>query len=200
MTQEGREAGVDRLIDERPGLELMQFPYDEAAVPIVDGFVYRSGGTTASYMVVTDAGRLIVNTGMGFEAPHHKALFDAICPGPTPYIITTQAHVDHVGGVAQFREPGTRYVAQANNPKCQADDARIQDARANSVAIWFGHLGSGAAWLLERHPTCGDGGEALGVDVHAEHAKSSIGEGDGERKPDPPDADDGDVEAHDGRG
>jgi len=48
----------------------------------------------------------------GWEAPHHKRLFDAILPGPTPYIITTQGHVDHVGGVALFREPGTRYVAQ----------------------------------------------------------------------------------------
>ena len=146
------QAAVDRLIDERPGRALMEFPYDEVAVPIVDGLVYRSGGTTASYMIVTDAGRLIVNTGMGFEAPHHKALFDAVCSGPTPYIITTQAHVDHVGGVAHFREPGTRYVAQVNNAQCQADDARIQGARARSVDVWFGHLGGGAAWLLERHP------------------------------------------------
>jgi alkyl sulfatase BDS1-like metallo-beta-lactamase superfamily hydrolase len=152
MTQEGIEAEVDRLIDERPGLALMEFPYDEAAVPIVDGFVYRSGGTTASYMVVTDAGRLIVNTGMGFEAPHHKALFDAVYDGPTRYILTTQAHVDHVGGVAHFREPGTRYVAQANNLDCQADDARIQGARARSVDVWFGHLGGGATWLMQQHP------------------------------------------------
>ena len=152
VTQEGIEAEVDRLIDTRPGLELMEFPYDEVAHPIVDGLAYRSGGTTASYMVVTDAGRLIVNTGMGFEAPHHKSLFDAVCAGPTPYIVTTQAHVDHVGGVAHFREPGTCYVAQANNPRCQADDARIQGARAHSVDVWFGHLGGGAAWLMERHP------------------------------------------------
>jgi alkyl sulfatase BDS1-like metallo-beta-lactamase superfamily hydrolase len=152
MTQEGIQAEVDRLIDARPGLALMEFPYDEVAYPIVDGFVYRSGGTTASYLVVTDAGRLIVNTGMGFEAPHHKSLFDAVFDGPTPYIVTTQGHVDHVGGVAHFREPGTRYVAQANNPRCQADDARIQGARAHSVDVWFGHLGGGAAWLMERHP------------------------------------------------
>ena len=56
---------------------------------------------------------------MGWEAPHHKHLFDAICSGPTPYVITTQGHVDHVGGVALFREPGTRYVAQAMNQACR---------------------------------------------------------------------------------
>jgi hypothetical protein len=77
---------------------------------------------------------------MSYEAPHHKALFEPICPGPTPYIITTQGHVDHVGGVSLFREPGTRYVAQANNPACQADDARIARFRAGTAMLWFGQL------------------------------------------------------------
>jgi alkyl sulfatase BDS1-like metallo-beta-lactamase superfamily hydrolase len=77
---------------------------------------------------------------MGFEAPHHKAVFDAVCPGPTPYIITTQAHVDHVGGVALFREPGTRYVAHAANPACQAEDARIAGLRRGTALLWFPNL------------------------------------------------------------
>ena len=115
----------------------MSFTYDDEAVPITD-FIFRSSGTSASYMVVTSAGRLIINTGMGFEAPHHKRLFDAVYPGPTPYIVTTQAHVDHVGGVATFREPGTRYVAQRNNDACQRDDARISGIRGASAVRWFG--------------------------------------------------------------
>ena len=119
---------VDRLIDERPGKELLTPVYDDPAHRVTD-FLYRSGGTTAAYMLVTDAGRVIVNTGLGYEAPHHKRVFDAVCPGPTPYIVTTQAHVDHVGGVGLFREPATRYVAQANNQACQHDDARIAALR-----------------------------------------------------------------------
>jgi glyoxylase-like metal-dependent hydrolase (beta-lactamase superfamily II) len=144
------DAAVDRLIDERPGKELMSFAWDEAAVPVADS-IYRSGGTTASYMVVTDAGRLIVNTGMGYEAPHHKRLFDAICPGPTPYIVTTQAHVDHVGGVALFREPDTCYVAQANNQACQYDDERIQRFRLATARIWF-DLDAVAEWVGRENP------------------------------------------------
>ncbi len=89
---------VDRLIDERPGKELLTPVYDDPARRITD-FLYRSGGTTAAYMLLTEAGRVIVNTGLGYEAPHHKRVFDAVCPGPTPHIVTTQAHVDHVGGV-----------------------------------------------------------------------------------------------------
>ena len=70
-----------------------------------DQRVYRSAGTSASYLLTTDAGRVIVNTGMGWEAPHHKSLFAAISSAPTSYIITTQGHVDHVGGVLRFGCP-----------------------------------------------------------------------------------------------
>jgi glyoxylase-like metal-dependent hydrolase (beta-lactamase superfamily II) len=138
--RKGIEAEVDRLVDERPGAELLLPRYDDPAHPVADG-VWRSGGTTAAYVVgAGNAGRLVVNTGMGFEAPHHKKVLDAAHPGPTPYIVTTQAHVDHVGGVALFREPGTRYVAQAANPECQADDLRIQRFRYSTAMIWFGDL------------------------------------------------------------
>jgi alkyl sulfatase BDS1-like metallo-beta-lactamase superfamily hydrolase len=144
------EAEVDRLIDQRPGKELMNFAWDDAAFPVAEG-IYRSGGTTASYMIVTDVGRVIVNTGMGYEAPHHKRLFDAFCPGPTPYIITTQAHVDHVGGVALFREPNTVYVAHANNRACQADDARIAGFRMATARVWF-DLDAVATWVANENP------------------------------------------------
>jgi hypothetical protein len=137
---------VDRLIDERPGKELLAPVYDDPAHRLTD-FLYRSGGATAGYMLVSDGARVIVNTGLGYEAPHHKRVFDAVCPGPTPYIVTTQAHVDHVGGVGLFREPDTRYVAQANNQACQHDDARIAALRLQTA----GHL-----VRRERSPGPGD--------------------------------------------
>jgi len=143
---------VDHLIDTRPGRELLTPAYDEMARPVVDGLVYRSGGTTASYMVLTDNGRIIVNTGMGYEAPHHQRLFDSIRPGPTHHIITTQAHVDHVGGVDLFKEPGTTYIAQANNPACQADDKRIQGLRMRTAGIWFDMLGTDAKRIYRENP------------------------------------------------
>ena len=142
---------VDRLIDERPGKELLTPVYDDPAHRLTD-FLYRSGGTTAAYMLVTEAGRVIVNTGMGYEAPHHKRVFDAVCGGPTPYIVTTQAHVDHVGGVGLFREPATRYVAQANNQACQHDDERIAALRLRTAATWFDVGGSRAREIAAENP------------------------------------------------
>lgn len=97
---------------------------------------------------------------MGWEAPHHKQLFDALHKGPTPYIITTQGHVDHVGGVSLFREPETSYVAQANNPACQADDARLPKFRAGTALTWFPHLLAHIKTFAEQYP-----GVSKGQDV-----------------------------------
>ena len=49
---------------------------------------------------------------------------------PLRYILLTQGHVDHVGGVAHFQEPGTQVIAQENNRSCQRDDERIAGAFA----------------------------------------------------------------------
>lgn len=142
---------VDHLIDTRPGKELLRPAYDDPAHPISDT-IFRSGGCTAAYLLLTDGGRVIVNTGMGFEAPHHKRVFDAVRPGPTHYIITTQGHVDHLGGVDLFKDPGTTYVAQANNRACQADDARIRNLRMRTAGIWFDTLGTDARRIAEENP------------------------------------------------
>ena len=61
----------------------MQPVYDDPARPVAEG-IYRSGGCTAAYLVLTDHGRIIVNAGMGFEAPHHKRVFDADPAGSDP--------------------------------------------------------------------------------------------------------------------
>ncbi|MFZ0251999.1 MAG: MBL fold metallo-hydrolase, partial [Acidimicrobiales bacterium] len=142
---------VDELIDTRPGRELLQPVYDDPAHAVAEG-IYRSGGCTAAYLLLTDSGRVIVNTGMGFEAPHHKRVFDAVRPGPTHFIITTQAHVDHVGGVDLFKEDGTSYVAQQNNQLCQADDARIRALRMRTAGIWFDTLGADARRIARENP------------------------------------------------
>jgi glyoxylase-like metal-dependent hydrolase (beta-lactamase superfamily II) len=145
------EDEVDRLIAERPGKELLVPRYDDPAHRVAD-FLYRSGGTTAAYCLLTDRSRVIVNTGMGYEAPHHKRVFDDVRTGPTPYILSTQAHVDHVGGVALFREPGTTYVAQANNAACQRDDARIRQLRLRTAGIWFDMTGRDAIRIANENP------------------------------------------------
>jgi alkyl sulfatase BDS1-like metallo-beta-lactamase superfamily hydrolase len=103
----------------------------------VNDFIYLSEGYSNAFLVVTPAGRVVINTGMGFEAPVHKAYFDSVDRGPLRYVVLTQGHVDHVGGVDHFREPGTRVVAQANNPEHQGYDARLAAFRQRRSAFAF---------------------------------------------------------------
>jgi len=147
---------VDDLIQQRPGFAAMA-PANMASAdrdkPIDLGHnIWMSPGTSNAYMVVTKAGRIIINTGMGFEALTHKRLFDAICPGPTPFIILTQGHVDHVGGVAHFRETNTVVIAQQNNAQCQRDDERIQPVRSSQAYIWFQPTIDSAIAIAKDHP------------------------------------------------
>jgi glyoxylase-like metal-dependent hydrolase (beta-lactamase superfamily II) len=127
---------VDEFIQERPGKVLLEAAYADEAVQIND-FIYMSGGCSAAYLVITPAGRVIINTGLGYEAPHHRKLFDDVFPGPTRYIIATQGHTDHVGGVASFREPGAVYVANALNPGVLRDDERVMGRMLQWAPVWF---------------------------------------------------------------
>ncbi len=145
-------ATVAELLAIRPTFFDMKPAWQTTATAIND-FTYMSEGCSNSYMLVTSAGRVIINTGMGFEAPVHKRVFDQACDGPTTHIITTQGHVDHLGGVSRFREADTVYVAQANNAACQHDDSRIATVRVNQSGTWFQHVFDYAAEVAARDPT-----------------------------------------------
>lgn len=127
---------VRQLVEHRPGFFAVRAAHAARACRITES-IWQSDGLSNAYLVVTGAGRVIINTGMGFEAPVHKRAFDAVCPGPTPVILLTQGHVDHVGGVALFREAGTQLVAQRNLAQCQRDDQRIKPIREAQARIWF---------------------------------------------------------------
>ncbi|MEM9599114.1 MAG: MBL fold metallo-hydrolase, partial [Acidobacteriota bacterium] len=124
------------LYRRRPGGFDIQ-PASQAEATRVNDFVYLSEGLSNSYLIVTEAGRIVINTGMGFEAPVHKRNFDAVSSAPIRYILLTQGHVDHVGGVDLFREEATEVVAQEGNQAHQADDARIAAFRASRSAFAF---------------------------------------------------------------
>ena len=127
----------DPLYRSRPGGFDIK-PASQRQARRINAFIYLSEGFSNSFLVITDAGRVVINTGMGFEAPVHKRNFDAVDAGPIRYVLLTQGHVDHVGGVDFLREAGTEIVAQANNPVHQAEDARLQPFRAARSAFAFG--------------------------------------------------------------
>ncbi|MGD0311941.1 MAG: alkyl sulfatase dimerization domain-containing protein [Acidimicrobiales bacterium] len=119
---------------ERPGADAIAASKGEPAVDLGDD-VWMSPGLSNSYLVRTDEGRIIVNTGMGFEGPLHRRVFDVVDPSPTRAIVLTQGHYDHVGGVDCLRDEGTDVVAQAAFATWRADNERLEAFRSRNAAF-----------------------------------------------------------------
>ena len=107
----------------------------------INDFIVMSEGCSNTYLVETPEGSILVNTGMGYEAPVHFKNFQDLSTASDNirYVITTQGHVDHVGGVQFFRDnyPGLQYIAQAGNEEHQSYDERLRDFRAKRSAFRF---------------------------------------------------------------
>jgi alkyl sulfatase BDS1-like metallo-beta-lactamase superfamily hydrolase len=124
-------SGIHR---ERPGAEAIAPCTGARAVELGDG-IWLSPGLSNSYLLQTDDGRIVINTGMGFEGPLHRLAFDAVDPAPTRTIVFTQGHYDHVGGTDSLRDEGTELVAQANFSQWRADNERLEAFRSRNAAF-----------------------------------------------------------------
>ena len=62
---------------QRPGAAGMQAATDAPPVDLGDD-VWMSPGWSNSYLLPTDDGRVVINTGMGFEGPLHRRAYDTV--------------------------------------------------------------------------------------------------------------------------
>jgi alkyl sulfatase BDS1-like metallo-beta-lactamase superfamily hydrolase len=119
---------------ERPGADAIAPSTGEPAVDLGDG-IWLSPGLSNSYLLQTDDGRIVVNTGMGFEGPLHRRIYDAVDVNPTRTIVFTQGHYDHVGGTESLLDEGTELVAQKNFSSWRADNERLEAFRSRNAAF-----------------------------------------------------------------
>ena len=134
----------------RPGAEAM-VPATPDVVEEVSPGIWCSPGLTNVFMLPTSEGRVIINAGMGFEGPVHRASLDSVDSSPTRYIILTQGHYDHVGGLDSVRDPDTKIVAQANWEQWRDDNERLARYRSSRSAFAFSDtLVAGIAKIQER--------------------------------------------------
>ncbi len=112
-------------------------PADMAQAHQVHDRIWVSTGLSHSYLITASEGPVIINTGMGFEAPVHKRNFDSVDDSPVAAVIFTQGHVDHVGGVDHLKDPDTIVIAQAGNAAHQRDDERIYSYRIDRSNFAF---------------------------------------------------------------
>ncbi len=105
----------------------------------INEFIVMSEGNSNVYLIETPEGGILINSGMGFEAPVHSSNLALHSSVPIRYLVLTQGHVDHVGGVQFFRDryPDLTCIAQAGNIEHQAYDGRLQAFRAARSAFRF---------------------------------------------------------------
>ena len=134
----------------RPGAEAM-LPAVPDLVEEVSPGIWCSPGLSNVFLLPTSAGRVIINAGMGFEGPVHRANLDSVDSSPVRYLIVTQGHYDHVGGLDSVRDPATKIVAQANWQQWRDDNERLARYRSSRSAFAFsGTLAAGIAKIQER--------------------------------------------------
>jgi len=122
---------------ERPGADAIAAATDAPASDLGDGILLHHG-LSNTYLIQTDDGRVVVNTGMGFEGPLHRRAYDDVDPSPTRAVILTQGHYDHVGGIDVLRDPDSDVIAQANYDVWRQDNARLEAFRSrNSAFAWI---------------------------------------------------------------
>ncbi|MEU1525476.1 alkyl sulfatase dimerization domain-containing protein [Nocardia rhamnosiphila] len=135
---------------DRPGADRMEAASGEPAEEVAPG-IWCSSGLSNAYLLTTDDGRVVVNTGMGFESPFHRANFDAVDDSPIRYVVLTQGHYDHVGGLDQLRDPDSVVVAQADWRRWRDDNERLAAFRASRSSFAFtGKVMAGRAATQER--------------------------------------------------
>ena len=121
-----------------------------AAEPITD-FIFMAHDVSNAYLVTTSDGDLMINTGFPRSAERNKALLDPVRTGPLRYIILTQSHADHYGGLDTFREPGTKLICERRFPETLAyyqDLGPYNNPRGQK--LWGGTTGTAPMKLPEK--------------------------------------------------
>jgi alkyl sulfatase BDS1-like metallo-beta-lactamase superfamily hydrolase len=134
----------------RPGANDIIGANAPAAQEVCPG-IWLSPGLSNSYLLTTGDGRIVVNTGMGFEAPVHRANYDAVDSSPIRYVILTQGHYDHVGGADILGDPSADIVAQANWQTWRRDNELLANFRiVNSSFAWADKVAASIDYTMKR--------------------------------------------------
>lgn len=98
-----------------------------------------------AYLVTSEGGDLMVNTGFMDNAARNAALLAPHRKGPLRAIVLTQSHADHFGGLDTFREDGTQLLGGPGFAANWQDMKRLQPFFApRSRKLWGATLKRGA--------------------------------------------------------
>lgn len=115
------------------------------AIAITD-FIFQVNDISNLYLINTQDGDVLVNTGFPDNADRNLALLAPKRQGPLRHIILTQSHADHFGGLTEFMEPTTQVIGGAGFTQAWDDMKRLQPFFGpRSAKLWGSTLRRGSA-------------------------------------------------------
>jgi alkyl sulfatase BDS1-like metallo-beta-lactamase superfamily hydrolase len=109
----------------------------------VTDFIWMVHDSSNAYLVTTDNGDVMVNTGFSPNAQKNVALLAPHRTGPLRYIVLTQSHADHFGGLNAFREEGTIVIGGPGFAQAHHDMSDMQPFFGPRIMkLWGAVLGN----------------------------------------------------------
>jgi alkyl sulfatase BDS1-like metallo-beta-lactamase superfamily hydrolase len=140
--------GVSGFAQTREAVRITDNVY--MAVGAAVGAGGAAGATTVAvpqsntFLVMTPAGNVIIDTSGPAAAAAHHAMLSAVSAAPVRAIVLTHGHGDHTGGVVRWRGPDTQLIAHRSFPEFLDYQRRLGGFFASRNAAQFGR-GAGAA-------------------------------------------------------
>jgi alkyl sulfatase BDS1-like metallo-beta-lactamase superfamily hydrolase len=101
---------------ERAAADLINIPIE---IRKISDLIYQARGVSNTNVVTTSEGNVVFDTGLATQAAKQRRLLGEEIPGPTPYVINSHSHQDHVGGNTFWLEDGTELITHAEFPEEQ---------------------------------------------------------------------------------
>ena len=111
----------------------------------VNDHLWISKDISDSILITTPAGNVVINSGMPGNGAQHRERFQSVSQLPIEYLIITQCHGDHFGGVHEIRDPDTLVVTQDRYTQCREYWQILDDFyKRRSGKLWGSVLGKRA--------------------------------------------------------
>jgi len=120
------------------------------AIGITD-FIFMSADISNAYLVNTADGHILINTGSVMGAERHKRLFAPVAAGQLRYVILTQSHPDHYGGLSVLNSPSAKLVVDRRFQDTVAYYERIAPyADERTFKLWEPIMGRGMRGMRQQ--------------------------------------------------